>query len=418
MSMKVSIRVYYTVVAVFALGQGLTLGYSVVYMHDARHYALGLAGTIVAVTGAVGLFSAPVGGTLSDRFGPARMLTFGFGVQFFGVLIFAHTATPLLSALGLGLIGLGASIAWPAQYSLLTALTTEERRTRSYALQFTILNAGIGVGGIIGGLLIKLDQPSSFVFVYNLYAAMIVGATLLTGLTFHGPWTAPPHADHPIPPSYRRVFANRGFRSYMAFSMFLVVFSYGQFDAGWAAYATIYAHASPHVVGLSYAANTAVIVIAQLVAVRYVDRLPRSRALTYVALGWSASWVIAGVALVPGLPQVIVDIVLCTALGLFGLTETLYSPVGNALVNDLADDATRGRYNALSSSTWSLANLVGGPTAGLLLGLGTGLPWVGVLVAGTGLSSLLARRLRKVLPPEVEAPKISRAGAGDNPLTP
>lgn len=412
--MRASLRVYYTVVAVFALGQGLTLGYSVVYMHDARHYALPLAGTIVAVTGAVGLVTAPIGGTLTDRFGPAKMLTFGLGVQFFGVLVFAHTATPLLSALGLGLIGLGASIAWPAQYSLLTALTEVEGRTRAYALQFTILNAGIGVGGIVGGLLIKLDQPSSFVFVYDLYAGMIVAATLLIGVTFREPWIAPPHVDHPIPPSYRRVFANRAFRNYMAFSMFLVVFSYGQFDAGWAAYATIYAHASPHVVGLSYAANTGVIVIAQLVAVRYVDRLPRSRALTFVALGWSASWLIAALALLPGLPQVAVDVTLCGALGLFGLTETLYSPVGNALVNDLADDATRGRYNALSSSTWSLANLVGGPTAGLLLGLGTALPWLGAVIVGTGLSSLLAHRLRRVLPSQVEAPKTSRTGAKES----
>ena len=52
----------------------------------------------------------------------------------------------------------------------------------------------------------------------------------------------------------------------------------------------------------------------------------------------------------------------------FALGETLMQPTIPALVNDLAPDHLRGRYNALSSGAFSLAAIVAPAIAGWLIG--------------------------------------------------
>ena len=52
----------------------------------------------------------------------------------------------------------------------------------------------------------------------------------------------------------------------------------------------------------------------------------------------------------------------------FALGETLLQPTIPALVNDLAPDHLRGRYNALSSGAFQLAAIIAPPIAGFLIG--------------------------------------------------
>ena len=55
-------------------------------------------------------------------------------------------------------------------------------------------------------------------------------------------------------------------------------------------------------------------------------------------------------------------------MSVFPLGETLTQPTIPALVNDLAPDHLRARYNALSSAAFSLAAIIGPVTAGWLIG--------------------------------------------------
>ena len=52
----------------------------------------------------------------------------------------------------------------------------------------------------------------------------------------------------------------------------------------------------------------------------------------------------------------------------FALGETLLQPTIPALVNDLAPDHLRGRYNALSSAAFQLAAIIAPPISGALVG--------------------------------------------------
>ena len=77
----------------------------------------------------------------------------------------------------------------------------------------------------------------------------------------------------------------------------------------------------------------------------------------------------------------------------FGLGETLLQPTLPAIVNDLAPDRLRGRYNALSAASFQLPAVVAPPVAGTLIGHDLSGAYVGLLVLGSlavGAVSVLA----------------------------
>lgn len=399
----------FTAILISAIGQGLVLSYLLVYLHDARHINLAVAGLIIAVAGVAGLTFASVGGALTDRFGSLTTYIGGLGVAALGAGALALARSPLSALLAVALEGVGNAVAWPAQYSLITVIVPPEQRRRAYALQFTMINAGIGIGALVSGEVITLTDPQTYTTVYFAFAVALIIAIIVISLGFAGTRgeVAPvankePKTAHPR--GYKDVLSDPAFRRYLKFSFLLLIFGYGPLDAGWTAYATSYAGASPKVVGAAFATNTFVIVAAQLTVVKLVDRLRRSTALTLTAAGWAVAWLVSGIAAIPDFRGVTADILLAVSLGIFGLAETVYAPVASNLVNDLAANDLRGRYNALASSAWSVATLVSPPVAGILLGLGTPLPWLGVIVGGCTSMTLYARRLRKGLPQSVESP--------------
>jgi MFS family permease len=97
----------------------------------------------------------------------------------------------------------------------------------------------------------------------------------------------------------------------------------------------------------------------------------------------------------PGLAAVLVVV----TLGVFGHGETLWSPTGNALPDDLAPPHLRGRYNALGSLTWQLAMIAGPVMSGLLLDTGHTGAEVGVLLLAGAAVVAPARALERRLTP-------------------
>ena len=57
-----------------AFGNGVVLPFLLIYLHDVRGIPFGLAGLAAGVQSAAALASGFLGGTLSDRVGPKRVL--------------------------------------------------------------------------------------------------------------------------------------------------------------------------------------------------------------------------------------------------------------------------------------------------------------------------------------------------------
>jgi MFS family permease len=200
------------------------------------------------------------------------------------------------------------------------------------------------------------------------------------------------------PGGYLAVLRDPVFRSVLVITFFSAFVGYAQMEAGWTAYARVVAEASTRVIGFAFAANTAVIVLLQLVVLQRIEGRRRTRALMLMSAIWAVAWTIMGITgLVPG--TLVASVLLVVSLGVFGLGETLLSPVGAAVTNDLAPDHLRGRYNAVNSAVFQVAAIVGPIAAGHLLGWRLPVVFVGMLLLGCAVMVVLLHRIERVIPP-------------------
>lgn len=399
---------------VSSVGAGLTLPFLIVYLHAVRHASLPFAGLIVAVAGVAGLAVGAIGGSAGDHYGVGRILLCGLVISGMGTVALALIARPALAALAVALIGAGDALSWPALNALIAGQFPPEERSRAYAMRFGVLNAGIGIGALVSGAVVSLRHPGSFEALYLVDGATSVCFAAIVAVVLRAsPTSRAVHQERAAfaagddeAVGYRAVLADRRFVGWLACSAVFVLFGYAQLDGAWAAFATGVVGAPPRVVGFGFAVNTAVIVVSQLGVVRLTRRWRRSRLLAGVGALWAVAFAVTGLAdwsALSGFPS---DAALVASLGIFGLGETLLTPVSGGLPNDLAPEHLRGRYNALSTTVWAAGGLVGPPMAGVLLGSATPLSWVVVVTVGCGLASVGGLRLARSLPAAIDRPQV------------
>jgi MFS family permease len=394
------VRRLFVGIAFSALGSGLTMPFLYVYLAEVRGIATTTVGLLFAWMGLLGFLGSPVGGTLIDRFGPRPVMVVGLTTEALGVasLTLVHNAWHALAVatfLTLGTVGL-----YPAATAMLTRLVPEDRREKVYGFQFMLMNAGLGVGGVVSGLLVRISDPASFQHIYLVDALSYV-AYILVVLSLPRGTGALSREDAGRAvgpqPGWGAVLRDRTLLRVVLTSMVVTTFGYAQFEAGFAAYTVGVAGIPANALGWAFGANTASIVLAQLVALRLIEGRSRTRMLALCAAIWSVSWAVIALSdAVSGGAAVALVVV---GLATFGLGETLWAPVAPAIVNDLATEELRGRYNALQGMTWTVAMIVGPALAGLLLGNGLAHVWVACTVGGTGVAAMLFLRLRRHLSP-------------------
>ncbi|GAB3693071.1 MDR family MFS transporter [Angustibacter aerolatus] len=408
-------RLLLATVVVDALGAGLVLPFGVVYLHEVRDMPLTTVGAVLGVPAVVALLLVGPFGSLIDRFGPRRVQIGALLSQTAGTALLAFVHTPVQAVCALALMGVGQAAFWPASQSLIAAVVPPETRQRYFGTSFTILNAGIGVGGLLSGFLVSVDSPRSFVIIYLVDSvSFLVPAIVLAGPLRHVANAAvhEPGDDAPPPSgSYRDVLRDRSFRPLLLFTMVSAFVGYAQFEAGWTAYARTVAEASTKVIGIAFAVNTATIVVLQLVVLQRIEGRRRTRVLLLQSAIWALSWAVMGLAgLVPA--SIVGAVLLATSMGVFALGETLMSPVQPAILNDLAPEALRGRYNATGSAVFQVAAIVGPVVAGQLLGRHLPVVFVAVLLAGCATMALVVVRLERLLPAHANGVRAEQVTTG------
>jgi hypothetical protein len=134
------------------LGYGAVLPFEIIYLHNGRGFSLGVAGLVVGTITGVAVVVSPTAGQLIDRFG-AQLTAIGAGVALaagYGGLAFVHTPAEAFAAAACAGAGNGALS--PSQTTLLTTLAAPDVRHRVTAVSRVAGNAGIGIGGALGGL--------------------------------------------------------------------------------------------------------------------------------------------------------------------------------------------------------------------------------------------------------------------------
>ena len=390
--------------ALSAIGSGMTLPLLIVYLGEVRSLGTAVGGFVVAYIAVLQLLLLPLSGYLVDRLGPRPVLMAGLLVESAGVALLTQVDSTSTAFAVATVVSAGGAFAWGPQTSLLGRLTKPHERQRVYGIQFMLLNLGIGIGGIVSAVVVDVTDPSTFTALYLADAATyLLYVAVLATMRGVGVGPAPVERDEhgePAEIGYREVLRDRQLRRLVVLGLVLMTCGYGSLEVGLPVIVTIVNGLSVSWVAVAFAVNTATIVGLQLVSLRLIEGRSRSRLLAIVASLWAVSWVVLGLS---GLVPVAASVVaVCLSTAVFALGETLSGPIMPSLINDLAPENLRGRYNAVQSIVWGVSGALGAAVAGVMLGAGLTTAWFVLVVSGCLVAAVLALRLRGHLTPALD----------------
>ncbi|MEQ6899848.1 MFS transporter [Nocardioides sp. YIM 152588] len=405
-------------VAIQTLGRGLTLPFTLIYLHEVRGFDLGLSGVLMGLIAFAGLLVTGPGGVLTDRYGARPVLLFGITCMIVGNALLAFATTPAVAAVALVLIGINFGVSWPAFNAFIASIVTGDLRQQYFGVNFALVNLGIGVGGVVGGLYVDVHEPSTFTTIFLADAvSMLVPMGLLLGPLRHvrGAAAAPGPEEggaEAAPVSYLAILRQPAVQRLTVITFIGVFLGYGQLEAGFPAFVRQVADVSTSAIGIAFAVNTAVIVLLQFAVLTRISGRRRTRVMMVMAAIWAVAWLLLGsTGLVPGSAAAVVGVLAFMAV--FALGETLLQPTVPAISNDLAADHTRGRYNAINAGAFQLGAITGPVVAGFLLDLQLPGVYIAVMVAGCGVIAVLALGLERSIPAVangVGAPRLEGRG--------
>jgi len=244
------------------LGYGAVLPFEIIYLHDGRGFSVGTAGLAVGLITGMAVVAAPLAGPLIDRYG-ARAIAVWAGVALAGGyagLALAHTPAQAFAAAALAGAGNGALN--PSQSALLAALAPADRRHRAAAVSRVAGNAGIGIGGALGGL-VAATGLTGFVALFLANAVTYLMYVCVLAAVVHEQ-----ARSEPVRGGYRVVVRDRAFMHLACVNVVIIGVGWGVFSWLLPPYVKTETGASTPLVGLLLLANAFTVVVAQVPVAR------------------------------------------------------------------------------------------------------------------------------------------------------
>lgn len=246
---------------------------------------------------------------------------------------------------------------------------------------------------MFSSLIVSLDKPQTFEILYigdGLSFLVYLGVVL--SLRKVGGRTKEQREIHAkLEGGWVDVIRDRTFLKVWLVALFAIFLSYSQLEVGFTSFAVTVGGVRPSQLAWAYAVNTSIIAIFQMWVIKRLINLPRAKGLAIAASFWALAWIalaFAGISKEFAVPAVI----LCQFI--FALGEMVWSPILPAIVNQLAPDHLRGRYNSASTNAWQIGLIMGPASAGVLLGTGLWVLWIILLCGGLLMVAFFALRLK------------------------
>lgn len=346
-----------------AIGNGITFPFLVIYLHNVRGFSLATAGLVLAAGNAIGLVAGPVAGPIVDRVGGRVTLAVALVLMAVGYGSYPLVREPWHAFAAALVAGVGNGFFWPSQSTLLAGLAPQARRHAAFAVQRITRNLGIGLGGVAGGLIATTSDPTSFTVLFVVDAVTFFG--FVAALAFVREPAREFRAEAPGPDGYLAVLRHRVFVGFVALNVLFVASGYAVFEL-LPVFAKNEAGVSERAIGVIFLVNTLVIVVAQLPVSKLLEGRRRMAALAVMNALWALAWLLV-LASGAYLEALAAASVFAVAGAVFALGECLQGPTQGALVADLSPDRLRGRYMAVSTTSWQLGFVIGPAVGGVVL---------------------------------------------------
>ena len=351
------LRRYFAGTLVNSFAIGLTLSLYVVYLHNVHRFSIGFSTLLLAGASLAGLVTSPLWGSVTDRYGPVAVLLVTEVTQAAALTYWAHIGTETSAVLGALLLAIFSGAGWGPGSTLMVRMVAPDQRQRAYGVNFMLVNLGIGFGGLVSASVVDLRHPASFRWLYlgNALVSLVAGA-IYSSLWRHGRVQRHGASDGTHAEEgggWAVVLRDRRLVLYAVASLVMMLGGYSAVDAGLSLFVVNNLHMSVHVIGIILFVNTATIVVTQLFVLNLVARHSRTRVLAVVAVMWFVFWLVLGLA--HSMNGHLALVAISMAMVVFAIGETMLSPVGPAIVNEIAPERLRGRYNATQGLTWGVS---------------------------------------------------------------
>lgn len=384
------------IIALFvdALGTGLFLPFSLLYFNVVAGLPLSDVGVVLTLATFISLPVAILSGRVMDRIGTLRTIVFSQVLQALGFCgyLFVHSI-PLLLVMALLVMG-GLRIFWVALPTFIAEMAEGGEQDRWFGLMGTCQNAGFGFGGLVAGVLIAVGQQVGYqVIVIANACSFLLAAALLLRMQrnmSHRPQIE--RVEQEV--SYRLVFRDRPFLI-MVLCNIAFVLCITLFAQALPVYVIEALHAPVWIAGALFATSTAMLTGLQLLTVKLIEPLRRTRILMLAGLIWSAASCLFILAL--RIPAVWLIPYMFLAAILYTVGELLYIPTANTLMAVIGPPELKGRYIAVYEFiSWGIGSAITPAMFTFLFGFGPASPWlalIGLTLGATFVVFLVEARL-------------------------
>lgn len=369
------------------LGGALMFPFFTLYV--TQKFAVGMTqvGVIFGLFSISSVIGSVVGGALTDRLGRKGMLLFGLVMSALSSLLMGVVGTlELFFVVTLG-VGLLANSGNPARQAMVADVLTEEKRAQGFGILRVVANLSITIGPLIGGLLAA--RSFMLLFVCDAVASLITAGIAYVALDETRPADPEDKPQETVAQAfggYLDVARDAAFLWFLASSA-LMVLVYMQMNTTLAVYLRDSHGLTAQYFGYILSLNAAMVVLFQFPITRWVSRF---RPLVVMAVGtvfYALGFGMYG--LVSLYPLFLLAMVIIT------IGEMLVSPVGQAIVAQLAPEDKRGRYLATYSFSWVIPTAVGPLLAGMVMdNLDPNWVWYGAALLGVVAAAAFALQER------------------------
>ncbi|MFC8715972.1 MFS transporter [Kitasatospora sp. NPDC057198] len=383
-----------------SLGTGLVLAFTLVFFARTTALPLTTIGAAVSTARLLALPTAPLVGPLIDRHGARTVAAWANALSAAAHAAFLLADRTWSIVLVCLLAQAGQAAYWTASTGLVVLAAPPGERTRWFALVQTLRNAGLGLGGAAGALLVGDGGAGGLRLLVALNAASYLAAALLlarwrpdpvaptgtggeagtgTDAGTDGTGAEAATGADSRGGGYRAVLADRRYLLMVAVNLSFVLASM-VLSVLLAVHVTAALHLDAALAGALLVLNGVQVVLTQNPVSRLLEGHRATRTAAAGALLNAAAFALFA-ALPAGGPRWLVLPGLFAAMLVYNLAETVATPGREELSVALADPARRGRYLAVNQLSWNIGQALAPGLLTLLFAHGPSWPWLFLLAA-------------------------------------